>query len=563
MNSNGQTRNNNFVGDVYIDGNLNVTGNINGGGGGGGNVNNPMTEDLDVNQFSIHNVSEITGYEGVLRTNQLDLQDTEIININELKGNSNENKLYISANVEILENLDMTDKSIININELKCSTGSEIKTSLLNLQNNNIIGVNSVHLNLLEGIANTISLFGDIKIITSLNLLGNVISNVGSLTAYSPTAHLNLDFIPTTAGTANQVLSRDSKYNPSNPNTHKLVWADPGSGFVTNPLSIDLSGDFKNINLVNTIKARELKPSDNNGLVIDSKTPTNVDSKITISTPTLTINNSTNLAPTAIGITGNIHFTNAAASLTAPTGLSIKAGYIYNDEAPINVQTQTFFLGGVHTNNIGLNFGYDLNIVAPKTYLNGRLSNFFSDAKMGTRNVRTSLYKSFGNNTLINDFNSLTPVPIDSINGPTIGIPVLIANTMNTGDKIKITMNTSLSTSAGGNMTWYVYMGTTYANRKLQTSFLMPNSTTNDTITIVEIELDTIIVNDVMKFDKVALMSIIKSNNVAPRMILGSSTTVINQISPLVDNYIYVFASVSTILGEANILILGETIEHY
>ena len=159
MDQNGFNNNNYFQGPVFIegntdiDGNLDVTGTIN-GGSGSGSVNNPMTEDLDANQFSIHNVSEITGFEGVLRTNQLDLQDNDIININEIKGNS-ENKLYISANVEMSENLDMTDKSIININELKCSTGSEIKTSLLNLQNNNIIGVNSIHLNLLEGLSNS------------------------------------------------------------------------------------------------------------------------------------------------------------------------------------------------------------------------------------------------------------------------------------------------------------------------------------------------------------------------------------------------------------------------
>ena len=93
MNSNGQTRNNNFIGDVLINGDLTVTGTIN-GGSGSGSVNNPMTEDLDANQFAILNLAEISGYAGVLRTNQLDLQDNDIININELKGNSNDNKLY-------------------------------------------------------------------------------------------------------------------------------------------------------------------------------------------------------------------------------------------------------------------------------------------------------------------------------------------------------------------------------------------------------------------------------------------------------------------------------------
>ena len=177
-----------------------------------------------------------------------------------------------------------------------------------------------------------------------------MVNNVGSLKAFSPTANLNLDFIPTTAGTANQVLSRDSKYNPSNPNTHKLVWTDPGAGFVTNPLSTDLNANFKNIVQVDLLMTKGIQlmqshlglgmincvdglfqvpilwlfatngngpfyrcfntefitPKDSKGLTIDSKDTGGDDSQITIRTPILTINNSTNLAPTAISITGNI-----------------------------------------------------------------------------------------------------------------------------------------------------------------------------------------------------------------------------------------------------------------
>jgi cytoskeletal protein CcmA (bactofilin family) len=70
MDTNGYNSFNNFSGpvfvdgDVDIDGNLDVTGTIN--GGGGGTVNNPMTVDLDANQFAILNVSEIAGFAGVL-----------------------------------------------------------------------------------------------------------------------------------------------------------------------------------------------------------------------------------------------------------------------------------------------------------------------------------------------------------------------------------------------------------------------------------------------------------------------------------------------------------------
>ena len=439
MDTNGYNSFNNFNGpvfvdgDVDIDGNLEVTGTIN--GGGSGSVNNPMTVDLDANQFAFLNVSEIAGFAGVLRTTQLDLQDNEIININELKGNSNDNKLVVSANVEMSENLDMTDKSIININELKCSVGSEIKTSILNLQNNNILGANSVHLNLIEGIANSISMFGDVKIITSLNLQGNVISNVGSLTAYSPTANVNLDFIPATSGTANQVLSRDSKYNPNNPNTHKLVWADPGSGFITNPLSTDLNANFKNIMQVDTLVVKAITlmqsqlglglitcsdglfqvpiiwllaangngpfyrcfntefitPRDSKGLTIDSKDTSGVDSKITISTPILNINNSTNLTPTAIGITGNINFTNANAILSNSGGLIIDASQIKNNGSPIIISDVASFSQGIKTNTLNSVDGGSMSILQSLTMaVNKQLKSplIFTD---GLRSYTTDL----------------------------------------------------------------------------------------------------------------------------------------------------------------------------
>lgn len=534
MDQNGFNINNFFNGPVFIegntdiDGNLDVTGTINGGSGGG--VDNPMTADLVASQYSIYDLTEITGFDGILKTNTLDLQNNSIININELKGN--------------------------------IDSKASIKTGNLNLQNNSIFNVNTIQTNIIEGINSVLSVYGDVTILNSLNLSGNEIKQVGSLKAYAPTTTLNLDFIPTSSGTANQVLSRDSKYNPSLPYTHKLVWADPASGFVTNPLTADLNANLKNISLVDKLSLTSITPTDSKGITIDSKYTGGFDSKITISTPILNINNSTNLSPTAIGLTGNITFTNPNATITCPNGLSIKTNFLYNDETHIMVNTESRFIGGLKTNEIGLAFGYDLNITAPKTYLNGRLSNLFSDAKMGTRNVRTSLYKAFGNNTLTNDFNSLIPVPIDSKNGPSIGSAVLIANTMNTGDKLKITLNCSLSTSAVGDMNIYVYMGTNYANRKLQTSFITPNTSTSLTTSIIDIELDCIIVNSVMTFDKVALMSITKSNT-ATRMIIGFSTSVVNQINPTQDNYIYIFGSVSSIIGIATIQILGETIEHY
>ena len=74
----------------------------------------------------------------------MDLQDNDIINVNEIKGNTGANVLYISANLEILENLNMTNKNIGNVNEIT-GEGGNLKTSNLDLQNNNILDVNTIY----------------------------------------------------------------------------------------------------------------------------------------------------------------------------------------------------------------------------------------------------------------------------------------------------------------------------------------------------------------------------------------------------------------------------------
>ena len=731
MDQNGFNNNNYFQGPVFIegntdiDGNLDVTGTIN-GGSGSGSVNNPMTEDLDANQFSIHNVSEITGFEGVLRTNQLDLQDNDIININEIKGNS-ENKLYISANVEMSENLDMTDKSIININELKCSTGSEIKTSLLNLQNNNIIGVNSIHLNLLEGLSNSIAIYGETKIIGSLNLHGYPINNVANLTAHVINGpNLNLDLIPLTTGTVNQVLARDPNYNPSNPSTHKLVWQTIPTGTVTNPLSSNLNCNSLNLNNCFTINTNNISsnsgttsvnsilvhtsnvnmnnnsiyniggtttsyngvdlkldlcpatqglpsymltrdpafnPADpnthklvwrqpstsgvnnpmtealnanNNNITslnsLDTKIITNTSTNIvTIATSVLFINNGVNLAPTSIEITGKLLFTNAYATVENVGGLIIDISQIKNNGSTILVADLTDFTQGIKTNTIVPRSGTQITHSAPQinffnsasadtsVYINGgiqfnnhftipeirgdnlflrgqtalgvatplnlvgtvlslgssistelvgtvncqnRLNNLFNDSKMGTRNVRTSLYKIYGNNSIILSFNTVIPVQIDVTNGPTIGLPVLKAGSMRSGDKLNIRLNTALTTSAAGNMEVYVYMGTSLINKKLQTVFSLPNVSTSNTLSSFIFELDCIVTGTTMFFDDTALLTVNRSN-LTSRIIPGTATAVGQEVFTTNDNFIYIFAGVSIVINGASISVHGETIEHY
>jgi hypothetical protein len=187
------------------------------GGGGGGNVNNPMTEDLNANNNKITNLSEITGVEGVLKTSLIDVQNNDIYHVNELKGRSDDNKLYISGNVEILENLDMTEQNINNCNIIETRT--------------------------LTSLANFISCLKELNMYAPINMRDNSIFNADKLTGRYLGVDLNLDMIPATQGVASQVLARSPVYDPNNPATYKLVWQTPssGGGGVQNPMNTILN----------------------------------------------------------------------------------------------------------------------------------------------------------------------------------------------------------------------------------------------------------------------------------------------------------------------------------
>ena len=318
MNSNGQNRNNTFAGNVLIDGNLTVTGTYP-GGGGGGSVDNPMTSNLDAGEYSIDNISSISGIGGgPLLTSSLDLQNNDIMNVNELKGRSDDNKLYISGNVEMFENLNMNGNAITNVNYIGSANGGA-DTIILNGD------IKSNNGNFLDGITNitgygsgdVLQLNGDIRITTKLDLLGNNIDsvevldvnylvsttnsairfnspiyletnmnasgkniyNVGGLTCDNnstiPTVDLNLDLVPLTEGKANQVLARDPAFNPANPSTYKLVWQTPsgGGGGVNNPMTVDLdAGGFNILNVEslssNYVDADNINPKTGSSILV-------------------------------------------------------------------------------------------------------------------------------------------------------------------------------------------------------------------------------------------------------------------------------------------------------
>jgi hypothetical protein len=345
MNSNGRNRNNTFEGDVFIDGNLTVTGTYPGGGGGGGDVTNPMTSDLNANGFNITNVESVSA----------NYVDTD--NINPITGTT----------INVLANLDLNSNGLTRIDRITCRTtaspSADLKLDLVpatvgtanqvlardpafdpagsgntktvwldavlnpmtsNLNVNgysltNVLGIGATNggvanINLngdikstvgnyisgitnLIGYSNTINIQGDVKITDSLDMstkninrcevldvnyieskTNNIIRvsslltlendmnadaraiyNASALTCYSGSvgsgSYLNLDLIPLTEGKANQILIRDPLYNPADPNTYKMVWANQsgGGGGVTNPMSVDLDAGGFNINNVETL----------------------------------------------------------------------------------------------------------------------------------------------------------------------------------------------------------------------------------------------------------------------------------------------------------------------
>ena len=142
MNSNGRNRNNTFAGDVLIDGDLVVTGTINGGGGGGGDVTNPMTSNLNANNFAINNVSQITaGSSTQILMGEINLQNNVIKGVNQIEVND----VYSpTGQILIGSNLDAQNYAIFNISELTAGDEGFIKTGPLDLQDNNITNVNTL-----------------------------------------------------------------------------------------------------------------------------------------------------------------------------------------------------------------------------------------------------------------------------------------------------------------------------------------------------------------------------------------------------------------------------------
>jgi hypothetical protein len=143
MNSNGRNRNNTFEGDVFIDGNLTVTGTYPGGGGGGGDVTNPMTSNLNANNYEINNVSKITSgaYPQIL-VGELNLQGNTIRGVNQIEVN----EIYSSSgDVKLNSSINGGNNSITNVNDLQIN---KLTTSgiTVNCDSKALINLNAIQL---------------------------------------------------------------------------------------------------------------------------------------------------------------------------------------------------------------------------------------------------------------------------------------------------------------------------------------------------------------------------------------------------------------------------------
>jgi len=705
MDQNGFNNNNFFQGDVFIDGdtdidgNLTVSGTYPGGGGGGGNVNNPMTEDLNANNNKITNLSEITGFEGVLKTSLIDVQNNDIYHVNELRGRSDDNKLYISGNVEMTEDLNMTNKSINDVNALTMSNGlifnndeplgttgqalilgaggvvaysdvlanpltADLSANGFNIVNIESVSATYVDTNNINPITGT-----TINVLANLDLNSNGLTRVDRITCRttaSPSADLKLDLVPATVGTANQVLARDPAFNPAGSGNTKTVWLDAVLNPMTDNLNvngysltnvlgigatnggvanINLNGDIKstvgnyisgitnligysntiniqgdvkitdsldlstkNINRVEVLDTNYIESKINSivrfnsethmlnnlvvfgDIVLDYKTIFNVE-RITASHASVMLN--LDMIPATQGTAnqvlardpafnpanpathklvwqtvsggggvqnpmtanldgGNFTITNLS-SLTSTelktTSIALSSGTIIQT-SPLAVNTQlkvntinpltnptilmpsVDFSGTLKTNNIQNYTGSSINITTTDVNISNKLNVLTN--RSSSIGVRTTLFKTFGPMPSVN-INSLTPVKLNSIIANQKGDNFIPPGAFTNGDKFVIIMNGLLTSVQSGTLNVYLYIGSVQA-----VAFNVINVISSGQPCKMTIEVDcTVSGNNVDLSNGTALLSMERFNT-AIRFSTTTASTIVNNngLSNSIDIYV-------------------------
>ena len=285
MNQLGFNNNNFFEGPVFIDGNTDVDGNLSvsgtypGGGGGGGNVNNPMTSNLNANNYEINNVSKITSgtYPQILMSeiNLLGnaIRNVNLLEVNEIYGSLGDVKLNSSinggnnsiTNVNDLQINKLTtsgitvncdSKSLINLNAIQLVNGLTLSASFPYAENFVLYTEPTGNINFREGVFNPMindlicdnrALFGVSELTAgdegyikmgSLDLQDNKIENVNTL-----------------------IMSNGLTFNSEEPlgTNGQALLIENGvvyySDVLTNPLTADLSANGFNITSVESVSA--------------------------------------------------------------------------------------------------------------------------------------------------------------------------------------------------------------------------------------------------------------------------------------------------------------------
>jgi len=389
--------------------------------------------------------------------------------------------------------------------------------------------------NLIPRVGTYISIQGD------LDLLNNGLRRVDKILCRSTASvDLKLDLIPDTIGSANQVLGRDPLFNPAGLNT-KTVWLD----VPLNPLKSNLQSaqfsifdanilECKTLNILlggggiscnsggfqipitwglalkkstdpfyKTFNTDYITPATNLGLTIDSKLQDGItDSKITLSAPNIVLNNSTNIAPSLISITGNLQITNGN-------------GYIRGNNLIVSGKTNL----GVQTPLILE--GTSVDITATTVNVSDRLNVLTNRSQ--SIGVRTTLFKTFGPMPNVN-INSLTPVKLNSVIVNQKGDNTIPAGAFQNGDKFIIIMNGILTSIGSGSLNIYLYVGLVQA-----LAFNITNVASTGQPCKITMEVDTTVAgNNVNLSNGTALLSMERFNTAIRYSTITGSTLVDN-----------------------------------
>jgi len=419
------------------------------------------TSALDLQDHDIININEIKGNsaENILYLSanvemfeNLNMTNKSIINLSELKAGD-------TGIIDIIGVVDFKDHNLVGVDTLAIDrlTTNHPSITAIECDNKSLVDLNNIQTQGISSSTGATAFTSILNMFNDINMDSNDIFNAERITTTHASVSLNLDLVPATEGKASQVLARDPSFDPLNFATHKLVWQTPsGGGGITNPLTANLQGAGYSIFNTNTIECKDVNimasgagigsnngsfavpitwglakkaslapfyqtfntdyitPATNLGLTIDSKAPDGItDSKITLSAPNIILNNSTNLAPSLVSITGNLQITNGSGYIhgnnlivrgrtagNTPTNLTLEGITTSINSTTLNITSNsntivgnTNFTATVRTNTIDANSGSNISVLQNLTLaVNKQLKSSFIFTDALRSNTATDLY---------------------------------------------------------------------------------------------------------------------------------------------------------------------------